>query len=125
VRLSCLFTWSRNRIFYSDSLQLRYKTGEAREDDIAAIQLDPSTHPQSEQLVFPHRPIQLYLIALPDIELALQKIDEVASNQEGIAAEEALILRGCVSRPPSHFLAHMPSVRKLGSWKTTKTFWNA
>lgn len=30
----------------------------------------------------------------PDIESALQKIDEVASNQEGIAAEEALILRG-------------------------------
>ncbi|KIP11817.1 hypothetical protein PHLGIDRAFT_62971 [Phlebiopsis gigantea 11061_1 CR5-6] len=29
-----------------------------------------------------------------NIELALQKIDEVASNQEGIAAEEALILRG-------------------------------
>lgn len=29
-----------------------------------------------------------------DIESALQKIDEVASNQEGIAAEEALILRG-------------------------------
>ena len=32
-----------------------------------------------------------------DIESALQKIDEVASNQEGIAAEEALILRGCVT----------------------------
>ena len=31
-----------------------------------------------------------------DIEKALLKIDEVASNQEGIAAEEALILRGCV-----------------------------
>ncbi|KAI0062820.1 hypothetical protein BV25DRAFT_623858 [Artomyces pyxidatus] len=29
-----------------------------------------------------------------NIESALQKIDEVASNQEGIAAEEALILRG-------------------------------
>ena len=29
-----------------------------------------------------------------DIEKALLKIDEVASNQEGIAAEEALILRG-------------------------------
>ncbi|KAF8653415.1 hypothetical protein AX16_003958 [Volvariella volvacea WC 439] len=29
-----------------------------------------------------------------NIEKALQKIDEVASNQEGIAAEEALILRG-------------------------------
>ncbi|KAI0073224.1 hypothetical protein K474DRAFT_1666843 [Panus rudis PR-1116 ss-1] len=28
------------------------------------------------------------------IEAALQKIDEIASNQEGIAAEEALILRG-------------------------------
>lgn len=34
----------------------------------------------------------------PDIEAALQKIDEVASNQEGIAAEEALILRGQVLR---------------------------
>ena len=32
-----------------------------------------------------------------DIEKALVKIDEVASNQEGIAAEEALILRGCVA----------------------------
>ena len=31
-----------------------------------------------------------------DIESALQKIDEAASNQEGIAVEEALILRGCV-----------------------------
>ena len=29
-----------------------------------------------------------------DIEKALIKIDDVASNQEGIAAEEALILRG-------------------------------
>ena len=29
-----------------------------------------------------------------DIEKALVKIDDVASNQEGIAAEEALILRG-------------------------------
>ena len=32
--------------------------------------------------------------ACADIEAALQKIDEVKSNQEGIAAEEALILRG-------------------------------
>jgi hypothetical protein len=31
---------------------------------------------------------------LPDIEAALLKIDEVASSQEGIAAEEQLILRG-------------------------------
>ncbi len=31
---------------------------------------------------------------LVDIESALQKMDEIASNQEGIAAEEALILRG-------------------------------
>jgi exocyst complex protein 7 len=31
---------------------------------------------------------------LTDIEKALVKIDEVASSQEGIAAEEALILRG-------------------------------
>ena len=29
-----------------------------------------------------------------DIEKALLKIDEVASNQEGVAVEEALILRG-------------------------------
>ena len=34
-----------------------------------------------------------------DIESALQKIDEAASNQEGIAVEEALILRGCVVIP--------------------------
>ena len=32
-----------------------------------------------------------------DIESALQKIDDVTSNQEGTAAEEALILRGCVT----------------------------
>ena len=32
-----------------------------------------------------------------DIESALQKIDDVTSNQEGTAAEEALILRGCVN----------------------------
>ena len=35
-----------------------------------------------------------YLWSRPDIESALLKIDEIASNQEGIAAEEALILRG-------------------------------
>ncbi|KAG5221478.1 exocyst complex component exo [Salix suchowensis] len=35
---------------------------------------------------------------LADIEKALLKIDEVASNQEGIAAEEALILRGRSSK---------------------------
>ena len=34
---------------------------------------------------------------LLDIESALQKIDDVTSNQEGTAAEEALILRGCVT----------------------------
>jgi hypothetical protein len=39
---------------------------------------------------------------LPDIESALQKIDEVASNQEGIAAEEALILRGYVFSHVQH-----------------------
>lgn len=33
---------------------------------------------------------------ITDIESALQKIDEIKSNQEGIAAEEASILRGCV-----------------------------
>ena len=37
------------------------------------------------------------LLYITDIEAALQKIDEVKSNQEGIAAEEALILRGCVT----------------------------
>lgn len=31
-----------------------------------------------------------------DIEKTLLKIDEVASNQEGVAVEEALVLRGCV-----------------------------
>lgn len=31
---------------------------------------------------------------LADIESAMLKIDEIKSNQEGIAAEEALILRG-------------------------------
>ncbi|KAJ7653705.1 hypothetical protein DFH06DRAFT_1133838 [Mycena polygramma] len=44
---------------------------------------------------------------IPDIEKALLKIDEVASNQEGIAAEEALILPGdfrCAiyARGPEH-----------------------
>ena len=39
---------------------------------------------------------------LPDIESALQKIDEVASNQEGIAAEEALVLRGYVFSHVQH-----------------------
>ena len=32
-----------------------------------------------------------------DIESALQKIDEIASYHEGVAAEEALILRGLVT----------------------------
>lgn len=31
-----------------------------------------------------------------DIDQALSKIDEMASTQEDLAAEEALILRGCV-----------------------------
>jgi hypothetical protein len=31
---------------------------------------------------------------LPDIDSVLQKIEEVASNRDGIATEEALILRG-------------------------------
>ncbi len=39
---------------------------------------------------------------LLDIESSLQKIDEVASNQEGIAAEEALILRGYVFSHVEH-----------------------
>jgi exocyst complex protein 7 len=34
-----------------------------------------------------------------DIDKALIKIDEIASNQEGIAAEEVLILRGYVVHP--------------------------
>lgn len=33
---------------------------------------------------------------LQDIDSALQKIDDVASNRDGIAAEESLILRGYV-----------------------------
>lgn len=32
--------------------------------------------------------------AFLDIEQALVKIDQLASDQEGVAAEEALILRG-------------------------------
>jgi exocyst complex protein 7 len=39
----------------------------------------------------------MLLMCGADIEAALVKIDEVASNQEGIAAEEALILRGYAS----------------------------
>lgn len=58
---------------------------------------------------------------LPDIESALQKIDEVASNQEGIAAEEALILRGCVFSLIEHphelstifFCLQVPSLNNL------------
>jgi hypothetical protein len=50
------------------------------------------------------------LINLPmtttDIEKALLKIDEIASNQEGIAAEEALILRGFVAL--SSFMYRFP-----------------
>lgn len=38
---------------------------------------------------------------LSDIEKTLMKIDEVASSQDGIAAEEALILRGYVQLTPS------------------------
>jgi hypothetical protein len=45
-------------------------------------------------------PICQCLVSLvSDIEAALQKIDEVKSNQEGIAAEEALILRGYALSP--------------------------
>ena len=44
---------------------------------------------------------------LVDIEKALLKIDEVASNQEGIAAEEALILRGYVMLRNSIMLISM------------------
>jgi hypothetical protein len=42
-----------------------------------------------------------------DIEKALLKIDEVASNQEGIAAEEALILRGYVIRYPFRSVSNL------------------
>lgn len=38
--------------------------------------------------------VDVELTTVVDIDSALMKIDEVASNQEGIAAEEALILRG-------------------------------
>lgn len=62
---------------------------------------------------------------ISDIESALQRIDEVASNQEGIAAEEALILRGCV---PTHFEQHRlpspltsaPHFPKSSVWSTCR-----
>ena len=62
--------------------------------------------------------------SLPDIESALQKIDEVASNQEGIAAEEALILRGCVFSLIEHphelstifFLSPSPQPEQLDAY---------
>ena len=41
--------------------------------------------------------LRLGTYGLLDVESALQKIDDVTSNQEGTAAEEALILRGCVA----------------------------
>ncbi len=39
-------------------------------------------------------PLQSEVCRVIDIESALQKIDEIASYHEGVAAEEALILRG-------------------------------
>ncbi|KAF7369326.1 hypothetical protein MVEN_00260900 [Mycena venus] len=54
------------------------------------------------------------LTQIPDIENAFLKIDEVASNQEEIAAEEALILHGQASaihlpRYPAHRFATGPA----------------
>lgn len=40
--------------------------------------------------------VEIMILMFADIEKALMKIDEMASNQDGIAAEEALILRGYV-----------------------------
>jgi len=37
---------------------------------------------------------------LPDIDRVLGKIEEVASNRDGIASEEALILKGYSFHPP-------------------------
>ena len=41
-----------------------------------------------------HSCVLFGLIGLADIDKALLKIEEVASNHDGVAAEEALILRG-------------------------------
>jgi len=37
---------------------------------------------------------------LSDIDRVLEKIEEVASNRDGIASEEALILKGYSLHPP-------------------------
>ncbi|TFK72839.1 exocyst complex component exo70 subunit [Pluteus cervinus] len=47
-----------------------------------------------------------------NIEKALLKIDEVASNQEGVAAEEALILRG---PQPGQFEAYKDALERLNA----------
>ncbi|KAJ3785579.1 Cullin repeat-like-containing domain protein [Lentinula aff. detonsa] len=47
-----------------------------------------------------------------NIEKALMKIDEVASNQEGIAAEEALILRG---PQPGEFEVYKDALQRLNA----------
>ncbi|KAJ6529055.1 Cullin repeat-like-containing domain protein [Mycena vulgaris] len=47
-----------------------------------------------------------------NIEKALLKIDEVASNQEGIAAEEALILRG---PQPGQLLVYQEALERLNA----------
>jgi hypothetical protein len=64
-----------------------------------------------------------------DIESALQKIDDVASNQEGIAEEEALILRGCVpltlDNITAHFSSAFPKALSLVNLTSTFTPWNA
>ena len=59
-----------------------------------------------------------------DIDSALLKIDEVASNQEGIAAEEALILRGYahlrVAVMTFSFTCRIISAHNLGNLTSTK-----
>jgi hypothetical protein len=66
---------------------------------------------------------------ISDIESALQKIDDVASNQEGIAEEEALILRGCVpltmDKITAHFSPTFPKALSLVNLTSTFMPWNA
>jgi hypothetical protein len=59
-----------------------------------------------------------------DIEKALVKIDEVASNQEGIAVEEALILRGLVVMFPIIFLVDPLPAPSPVNWMYTKIRWS-
>ena len=62
-----------------------------------------------------------------DIDSALTKIDEVASNQEGIAAEEALVLRGYVHFAPHHYYALLSVALDLSqdNWNSTKMCWSS